>query len=414
MKLSPKQAQALDAIAAWLVDPSAKQTFYLAGHAGSGKTTCAKHAVEGAKGRAIFCAPTAKAALVMRRKGCPDAKTIHSVAYRLAGDGLTSLDEIEALKAELALREKAGDQVGIVRVRELIRRAIEDRARQNGPRFSLNVNSDIRNASVVVVDEASMVNESMGRDLESFGIKILAIGDPAQLPPVYGVGYFTSRDPDAYLDEIHRQALDSPILRLADLARRGQPLPIGRIDENVDVCTFRPGRSDPTLEKRVLEAQMVLVGRNRTRHACNHKIRRLIGHGDEPAPVAGDRVVCLRNDHERGIMNGSTWVVDRCLPNLERMTAKIEVHSTDDDSRIECDAWLHHFMAREQELDGLPRRDRTELGYGWCLTVHKSQGGQADDVFVFDESRQFGKDAAKHLYTAITRSSKVLTVAVPA
>lgn len=414
MKFSPKQDAALAAIAAWLADPHAKQTFYLAGHAGSGKTTCAKYAVEAAKGRAIFCAPTARAAMVMQRKGCKDAKTIHSVAYRLAGDGLTSLEEIEALKAELALREKAKDQAGVVRVRELIRRAIEDRAKQNGPRFSLNVNSDIRNAPVVVVDEASMVNESMGRDLESFGAKILAIGDPAQLPPVYGVGYFTSRDPDAYLDEIHRQALDSPILRLADLARRGEPLPIGRIDDEVDVCTYRPGRPDTALEKRVLEAQMVLVGRNKTRHACNHKIRRLRGNDGDPAPMPGDRVVGLRNDHERGIMNGSTWVVDRCLPDFDRMTAKIEVHSTDDDARVECDTWLHHFMQREQELDGLPRRERVELGFGWCLTVHKSQGGQADDVLVFDESRQFGRDASKHLYTAITRSSRALTVAVPA
>lgn len=414
MRFSPTQEKALAAIATWLADPNAKQTFYLAGHAGSGKTTCAKHAVEDAKGRAIFCAPTAKAALVMRRKGCTDAKTIHSVAYRVAGDGLSSLDEIEALKAELALREKAGDQEGITRVRALIRRAIEDRVKQNGPRFSLNVNSDIRRAPVVVVDEASMVNESMGRDLESFGTKILAIGDPAQLPPVYGVGYFTSRDPDAYLDEIHRQALDSPILRLADLARRGQPLPLGRIDDNVDVCTYRPGRPDPALEKRVLEAEMILVGRNRTRHACNHKIRRLIGHGDEPAPVPGDRAVCLRNDHERGLLNGSTWVVDRCVPDFDHMTAKIEVHSTDDETRVECGTWLHHFMAREQELDGLPRRELAELAYGWALTVHKAQGGQADDVLIFDESRQFGKDAAKHLYTAITRSSRVLTVAVPA
>jgi hypothetical protein len=41
-----------------------------------------------------------------------------------------------------------------------------------------------------------------------------------------------------------------------------------------------------------------------------------------------------------------------------------------------------------------------------------SQGSQFEDVLLFDESQQFGKDARKHLYTGLTRSSKTLTVVV--
>lgn len=254
-----------------------------------------------------------------------------------------------------------------------------------------------------------MVDQYVGHDLESFGTKLLVIGDPNQLPPVYGAGYFTSREPDAYIDEIHRQALDSPILRLADLARRGQRLPYGEAGAGVDVRRY----GDPSLEQRAMSAEMIIVGRNRTRHATNHKIRRLLGRNDSPSPVQGDRVICRRNNHDLGLLNGSSWTVEHCVPDMEQMTAKIEVRSHEDGhDRVECSTWLHHFMAREDELFGHSRRDHDEFAYGFAITAHSAQGSQYDDVLVFDESRQFGKDAPKHLYTAITRAAKTLTVVV--
>ncbi len=195
-------------------------------------------------------------------------------------------------------------------------------------------------------------------------------------------------------------------MRLADLARRGERLPYGQAGDGVDVRRY----GDPSLERRALDAEMILVGRNKTRHASNAKIRRLLGRGDAPTPVPGDRVICRRNNHELGLLNGSSWTIDRCVPDLEKMTAKLEVVSTEDKDRVECEAWLHHFMAREEELLGHSRRDHDEFSYGWAQTVHTAQGSQYDDVLLFDESRQFGKDASKHLYTAITRAAKTLTV----
>jgi exodeoxyribonuclease V len=410
VKLSPKQESALRAIARWLADPGGKQTFYLAGAAGSGKSTITKHAVEDVRGSIVYCAPTGKAALVMRRKGCDGARTIHQVIYRPAGDP-PSPETIAALHAEIKLlyaANEAGARMTADKLSEQLRRA-EEEAGRKGPRFSLNLESDVKRAAVCVVDECSMVDRFVGQDLESYGTKLLVIGDPNQLPPIYGAGYFTSREPDAYLDEIHRQALDSPILRLADLARRGERLPIGPAGEGVDVRRY----GDPTLEERALNAEMIIVGRNRTRHASNHKIRRLLGRGDQPAPVPGDRVLCRRNNHELGLLNGSSWTVEHCVSDMEKMTAKIEVRSAEDDrDRVECSTWLHHFMAREEELLGHNRRDHEEFAYGFAITAHSAQGSQYDDVLVFDESKQFGKEAPRHLYTSITRAAKTLTIVV--
>jgi exodeoxyribonuclease-5 len=412
VKWSPSQAKALDAIAAWLRDSNRKPTFYLAGLAGSGKSTILKHALAEMKGKICYVAPTGKAALVMHRKGLPTAGTIHALIYTVSGGDPMSPEQLVKLREEMK-RLRAVQDPGAQRTADQLEKQLE-RAEQDqdrtGPSFALNRQSALGTAALGVVDECSMCDARIGKDLESFGVPLLVVGDPAQLPPVYGDGYFTSRDPDAYLDEIHRQALDSPILRLADLARRGERLPVGEIGEGVDVRRY----GDPALEGRATTAEMILVGRNKTRHASNAKIRRLLGRSGEPAPVAGDRVVGLRNDHELGLLNGSTWVVDRCLPDLDQMTAKIEVTSTDNEKdTIETTAWLHPFMARETELVGRPdRRHRSEFGYAYALTVHKSQGSQFDDVLLFDESKQFGKDARKHLYTGITRAAKTLTVVV--
>ena len=58
-----------------------------------------------------------------------------------------------------------------------------------------------------------MVDEDLGRDLLSFGKPVLVLGDPAQLPPVKGGGFFTEAEPDVMLTEVHRQAADNPIIR---------------------------------------------------------------------------------------------------------------------------------------------------------------------------------------------------------
>lgn len=48
---------------------------------------------------------------------------------------------------------------------------------------------------LLIVDECSMVDKTLGEDLLSFGKPILVLGDPAQLPPVYGEGFFTKAAP---------------------------------------------------------------------------------------------------------------------------------------------------------------------------------------------------------------------------
>jgi exodeoxyribonuclease-5 len=97
-----------------------------------------------------------------------------------------------------------------------------------------------------------MVDEDMAMDILSFKVPVLVLGDPAQLPPVKGTGFFTDATPDIMLTEIHRQARDNPIIDLATRVR------------TVSVCvrghTVRSaviGRATPEL---ALASDQVLVG----------------------------------------------------------------------------------------------------------------------------------------------------------
>ena len=108
-------------------------------------------------------------------------------------------------------------------------------------------------------------------------------------PPVKGGGFFTEAAPDVMLTQIHRQAQDNPIIRLSERVRSGGELALGDYGET---------RVIPRAEvdsAQVLGADQVLVGVNRTRRAYNQRMRDLKGFR-EALPVAGDRLVCLRND----------------------------------------------------------------------------------------------------------------------
>ena len=77
-----------------------------------------------------------------RHKGCPGAATIHSLIYRARESG------------------------------------------EETPSFELWNEAPASKARLIVIDECSMVDAELARDLMSFGVPLLVLGDPAQLPPI--------------------------------------------------------------------------------------------------------------------------------------------------------------------------------------------------------------------------------------
>ena len=365
---SPQQDAALKAVSAWL-RTGHPQVFRLFGYAGTGKTTLARHIAEGVDGEVCFAAFTGKAALVLRSRGCDGAQTIHSLIYRSRG--------------------------------------VEEEA----PTFVLNRDSNAAKADLIIIDECSMVDEELGRDLLSFGTKVLVLGDPAQLPPVKGGGYFTEHEPDVMLTEIHRQAAENPIIRMASEVREGGRLAVGEYGSS---RVIRRGDINAQI---VLGADQVLVGMNRTRRLYNARIRSLMGHSGT-VPVAGEKLVCLRNDKSKGLLNGGSWIVQE-LKTSKKGLVTMRVTPEDDaggkDSRakpVKVSVLPQFFDGTEDEVPWDIRKHTDEFTFGYALTVHKAQGSQWDDIVLFEESFAFREHSARWLYTGLTRAAERIVVVV--
>jgi exodeoxyribonuclease V len=363
---TPHQDAALKAVAAWLkARPGRRDTppiFRLFGYAGTGKTTLAKHVAQGVDGKVLFAAFTGKAALVMRHKGCRGASTIHSLIYRpLASD--------EAV-----------------------------------PSFELWDDAPAAEAKLIVIDECSMVDAELGRDLVSFKVPLLVLGDPAQLPPVAGGGFFTDAEPDAMLTEVHRQARDDPIVRLSMEIRAGRSLEPGLYGDTAIVTRANLDR------QRVLDADQVLVGRNATRRAYNQRMRERRGFAGA-LPMTGDKLVCLRNNKRKGLFNGGLWTVQE-RPRVRRQVIGMRLKPDDEpgERSVKVRVRQECFAGAIEELPWEERKRCDEFDFGYVLTVHKAQGSQWDDVVLFDESFAFPDSRARWLYTGVTRAAKRLTL----
>lgn len=419
---SGQQQQAIQEVDTWLKDPT-RQVFYLAGYAGTGKTTLAQH-LAGDQGLVLFAAFTGKAASVLRKKGAPEASTLHSILYDVSDADKTKLREIQRRLAELLQQTKApgidGETALMLsgEIEQLEKDLRAERIATRGPRFRLNEESIMVDADLLVLDECSMVDERLGKDALSFGKKVLVLGDPAQLPPVKGKGYFTNREPDLLLTEIHRQARDNPIIRAATAVRERRPIPYGDWGDVAHIP-----RKDVTqaifLPEQVDAGAQVLCGKNKTRRKINRHIRRVRGH-DSPYPEDGETLVVLKNDSEMGVLNG---VVCLAASHAEddpddpenvhiRLDYEGEIIPSVPMDRMPFD--IYRYPELEEEYSPSNNRHSLHADWGYALTVHKSQGSEWDRVLLIDDGFGNWRGAdnlrAQWLYTAITRASKQLVI----
>jgi exodeoxyribonuclease-5 len=372
--------------------------FYLAGYAGTGKTTLARYLAEGIEGEVLFAAFTGKAASVLRDAGCPGARTLHSILYEGANDAIA--ERVKYLRSVVPENEREKQEIEA----ELARL----KKGKKGPIWRLNPLSPLKTAKLLVLDECSMIDDLLAEDALSFGTPILVLGDPAQLPPVRGRGYFTRNSPDHLLTIIHRQAAENPIILVASNIREGRS-PLAGVPENEKVRWVRKG--EVNFATLPTETQ-VLTGKNVVRRFLNTKKRRGLDM-EQTLPQAGDKLVCLKNDREYGLLNGvicwaledAVRVDEECISldimydgkvynDLAVASAPFDIYG---DPTVDTD-YLDHSL---QQFD-----------YGYALTVHKAQGSQWQNVVVADDKFALNTPSTRRrwLYTAVTRARDTLTV----
>lgn len=199
----------------------------------------------------------------------------------------------------------------------------------------------------------------MHRDLLSFGLPVIYVGDHGQLEPIGGDGFNLMADPDVRLEKIHRNA--GPIARFADHLRRGGDArawadPGGEGEGRVEVVT---GDWQGWTEM----PDQTICAFNQTRVALNHAAREALGFEAE-VPCVGDRVMCLQNDRKLKVFNGMQGEIVDIEPEMEVMTFRAD----DVDYVVR---YIPEQFGAEKKPE---QRDRLgRLPFDWCYaaTAHK-------------------------------------------
>lgn len=385
IEYSPKQKTAIDKIMEWYFE-SNKREFYLFGYAGTGKTTIVKEIMKQIKERRkevniITATYTGKAAIVLKQKGCDDSMTIHNMIYYAIPDGY------------------------------------------GGFRFKLGDKTPANDADLIILDECSMVGKKLANDIRYYKKKMLIIGDPGQLPPIGSdVGEFITNSPDVFLDEIHRQAADSPIIDIATKARLGIPLVPGNYGD-VQIISMAGRPAQELIDLVTRPDTQVIVGLHTSRIKISKYIRDSLGYyGAIPSP--GETILCCKNNHTEQFYNGMQGIVANCTDIVIKNPQEDEPRTyysmdiqfdSEKGLRTKLKSIDNMFIATDKGIK-LTQDVRTNyqhyesFDFGYVLTCHKAQGSQWDDITIVDDSQYFRENKSKWLYTAITRSCKKLTI----
>ena len=398
--LSDDQFRAYRLIVDWFFR-STKQIFVLTGYAGTGKTTLLKSVIIDALGlepdvSAAFVTPTGKAATVLIRAGIA-ATTLHRLIYQ----SQVFEEEVEVNGKKITVEKLSFKR------RDSIDKAIK----------------------LIVLDEASMVSDEIIEDLANFGVKLLLCGDNAQLPPVEGFNNCL-KTPDYTLTTIVRQEMDNPIIRLSKMAREGEYIPYGFYGKTVAVMSKRAFSGDKR-RQALLRADQIICGTNKTRVQINDEVRRYKGLGS--LPQTGDKLICTQNNWETYIDNGlrfnlvngiigtaydTFYDAEKAIGFMQFKPDFLDEYCPEAlpfDAGIFIDGNYRYrrgdyFEKTDESGEPVGAFTLNRFEYGYCISCHKAQGSEFDDVIVFDESYAFKEDKNRWLYTAITRAKKKLII----
>lgn len=398
--LNDEQKEADKKICDWFYKGTS-QVFVLTGYAGTGKTALIKHTVaESLKlddsSSVAFVTPTGKAATVLIKNGVY-ACTLHRLIYQsqtieqeiLAGDKLIKVERL------------------VFKRRESIDKAIK----------------------LIVLDEASMVSDEVLEDVLNFGVKVLLCGDAAQLPPVEGFNTYL-KNPDFSLTQIVRQQIDNPVIILSKLAREGKFIPYGNYGGRASVISGRYFNGDKRI-KTLSRADQIICGLNKTRTKLNDEMREHFGFSG--LPQNGEKLICTLNNWEQFIdgemrfnmVNGIIGTAVEPFYDVERgigfmqfkpdfLDANCPEALPFDTGIFENGAYRYkhgdYFAKFDENGDATGAFTLNRFEYGYCISCHKAQGSEFDNVVVFDESYAFKEDRARWLYTAITRAKEKLVI----
>jgi exodeoxyribonuclease-5 len=403
--LTKEQTTAKDRIMLWMDNGyDTSWMFYLGGYAGTGKTFLLGDIINSLDKKPHCLAPTGKAASVLQKKlkGVP-VNTIHSALYK-PNENHEDIEQLKELRKLLAANPE--DEYIPKLIEDLKRKMMKEKLT-----FSDKEKQTIEEDDLVIIDEASMVTSKMMFDLEQSGAKVLFVGDPGQLPPVGDNGYFSHEKPDALLSEVQRQALDNPIIALSMAIRQGKE---GQWLIESEQIRKRPKEGFSFVE--LSKVDQILTGTNVMRRKINRGVRTVMGiDRNQWYPRNGEKLICLKNRNIRQGFDMSNGVICSAVNDCECVNGDLLLDVLYDgelfkEQKVYPFPFEAHYNPKATEEPRSLRHHWAEFDYGYCITVHKSQGSEWDNVVLVDDDfAKRNKDRKRWLYTAVTRAKEKLT-----
>ena len=364
----------------------------ISGYAGTGKSTLVRFIIDALdvdEDKVAYATYTGKAAEILRKKGNPNAMTLHRLLYD-------------------SIPRQGG---GFIRI----------------PKKQLDYD-------IVVVDEVSMVPKTMVDMLLAHRVYILFLGDPGQLPQIDKKEAHNLLDhPHVFLDEVMRQAAESEIIQLTMKIRNGEDIP------------FMHGKEVIVAPKAELVtghltwADIIICATNKTRHNMNRQKRELLGYSG--VLQTGERIIVKRNYWEdcdedgNALVNGTVGTVANPYENFVRIPSYVKNDRRDlpligciftpdggksfDTFEIDKDYLLKEEPCVDWRVSYQLGKLKPKIGdilpkqatYGYALTCHAAQGSEFNKVLVIEESFPFDKtEHQRWLYTAATRAAEKLVL----
>lgn len=441
------------ALGAFIVSRDEHKVFILRGYAGTGKTSVMSalvRALMGLKQPCVLLAPTGRAAKVLSHYSGFPAYTIHKQIYRQNQLGVEAFSLTDNLHARTLF-------------------IVDEASMLSGERDNSTFGS------------GCLLDDLVRYVYNGKGCSLLLLGDDAQLPPVgsslspaldtdfmrgYGLSVFRYQ-----LSAVARQALDSGILKEATRIR-GELSPTLPPHEGEEIRLHPNGRDvikvlgEEVIEQledswRAVGAEetLIIARSNKMTNLYNQGVRaRVLWKEDDLS--GGDRLMVTKNNYFWAqeykdlefLANGDMFEIER-LTNRHEMYgfqfANASLRSVDYDWEIDALIWIDTLMTDSPEANYQLQRElfsriaedypeirnkkelvkkiyespyynALQVRFAYCVTCHKSQGGQWKHVYIDtsgigeDQERMTDpmerREFLRWLYTAITRATEKIFI----
>ena len=431
--------------------------FILQGSAGTGKTTIMEGIIDylhDTQNQVSLLAPTGRAAKILQEKTNRQAFTIHRTIY--------TLHHIK-----------------------------ECRFNNNFyPKYIYSLRNNTENDNIIyIIDEASMISNirnkskhhqfgsgNVLKDLIKFcnvnsqsnNSKIIFLGDPTQLPPIYMENspalneyYFNNLSSNfnvesCNLKEIKRQNPNSKLMQKTIEISNGIHLnDYNQLEvkenqtdiKNIDITDL------PTIFNNEFNQKIIIAYSNKKVNEYNKFVRDHI-FGRNTKISNGDRIVVTQNSYfyERNILNGELGYIHNVNENIETFNVKLNNNEIvklifrnvlikfDNQEIIKCKIIENNLNNDKPDLSDIeekalyllfktknknitpsekgfyslfnsdPYINALRVKFGYAITCHKAQGGEWKDVIIDFETSNYIKKSVyyKWAYTGISRAKENL------